>query len=189
MQLLYLVRGEGSEVQSIIIKVGAWQCPGRHGAEGANSSTCSSGSHWEKTAFQEARTRVLKPMPHSDTLPSKRPHLLQKTIPPNSAIPWARHSQIPTLPSRVYSICGGHRSCRVLWDWTGVADGRESPRGCWKWNRGPLEEHTFSSASGPILRKSAVYMVAREGKQSWTPSCSLHIPHSPCLFPLSVRSS
>jgi hypothetical protein len=25
----------GSEVQSIIIKVGSWQCPGRHGAGGA----------------------------------------------------------------------------------------------------------------------------------------------------------
>jgi hypothetical protein len=27
----------GSEVQSIIIKVGAWQHPGRHGAGGAES--------------------------------------------------------------------------------------------------------------------------------------------------------
>jgi hypothetical protein len=32
----------GSEVQSIIIKVGAWQHPGRHGAGGAESSTSSS---------------------------------------------------------------------------------------------------------------------------------------------------
>jgi hypothetical protein len=32
----------GSEVQSIIIKVGAWQCPGRHGAGGAESSASSS---------------------------------------------------------------------------------------------------------------------------------------------------
>jgi hypothetical protein len=31
----------GSEVQSIIIKVGAWQCPGRHGAGGAKSSISS----------------------------------------------------------------------------------------------------------------------------------------------------
>jgi hypothetical protein len=29
----------GSEVQSIIIKVGAWQYPGRHGTGGAESST------------------------------------------------------------------------------------------------------------------------------------------------------
>jgi hypothetical protein len=34
----------GSEVQSIIIKAEAWQCPGRHGAGGAVSSTsCSKG--------------------------------------------------------------------------------------------------------------------------------------------------
>jgi hypothetical protein len=31
-----------SEVQFIIIKAGAWQCPGRHGAGGAESSTSSS---------------------------------------------------------------------------------------------------------------------------------------------------
>jgi hypothetical protein len=32
----------GSEVQSSIIKVGAWQHPGRHGAGRAESSTSSS---------------------------------------------------------------------------------------------------------------------------------------------------
>jgi hypothetical protein len=32
----------GSEVQFIIIKAGAWQHPGRHGAGGAESSTSSS---------------------------------------------------------------------------------------------------------------------------------------------------
>jgi hypothetical protein len=32
----------GSEVQSIIIKVGVWQRPGRHGAGEAESSTSSS---------------------------------------------------------------------------------------------------------------------------------------------------
>jgi hypothetical protein len=31
----------GSEVQSIIIKAGAWQSPGRHGAGGDESSTFS----------------------------------------------------------------------------------------------------------------------------------------------------
>ena len=31
-----------SEVQSIIINVEAWQCPGRHGAGGNESSTSSS---------------------------------------------------------------------------------------------------------------------------------------------------
>jgi len=32
----------GPEVQSIVIKAGAWQHPGRHGAGGAESSTSSS---------------------------------------------------------------------------------------------------------------------------------------------------
>ena len=32
----------GSEIQSIIIKVGAQQCPGRHGTGGAKRSTSSS---------------------------------------------------------------------------------------------------------------------------------------------------
>ena len=31
-----------SEVQSVIIKAGTWQYPGKHGAEGAESSTSSS---------------------------------------------------------------------------------------------------------------------------------------------------
>jgi hypothetical protein len=33
----------GSEIQSIIIKTGAWQHPSRYGAGGAESSTSSSG--------------------------------------------------------------------------------------------------------------------------------------------------
>jgi hypothetical protein len=32
----------GSEVQSIIIKAGTWQYPGRHGTEGVESSASSS---------------------------------------------------------------------------------------------------------------------------------------------------
>jgi hypothetical protein len=35
----------GSEVQSFIIKVGAWRCPVRHGAGDAESSTSSSEGH------------------------------------------------------------------------------------------------------------------------------------------------
>jgi hypothetical protein len=49
----------GSEVQSIIIKAGAGQCPGRCGAGGAESSTSCSKVSWEKADFQAARTRVL----------------------------------------------------------------------------------------------------------------------------------
>jgi hypothetical protein len=54
---------KGSEVQSIIIKVGAWQHPGRHGAGRAESSTSSSkGCYW-KTDFQATRVKILSPHP------------------------------------------------------------------------------------------------------------------------------
>jgi hypothetical protein len=83
----------GSEVQSIIIMVGTWQCPGTQGAEGAESSTSSSNGHQEKTGFQAARMVALKPM-------STMTHFLQeghtyanKTIPPNSATPWVKYFQ------------------------------------------------------------------------------------------------
>jgi hypothetical protein len=49
-------------VRSIINKARAWQHPGRHGAGGAESSTSLSKDK-QKTDFQAARTRVLKPMP------------------------------------------------------------------------------------------------------------------------------
>jgi hypothetical protein len=55
----------GSEVQSIVIKVGTWQHPGRHGAGGAESSTSSSKSCYQNTGFQAARMRVLKPQGHT----------------------------------------------------------------------------------------------------------------------------
>jgi hypothetical protein len=48
----------GSEVQSIIIKAEAWQCPGRHGAGGAESSTSSPEGKQEQTAFQTAKRKV-----------------------------------------------------------------------------------------------------------------------------------
>jgi hypothetical protein len=51
----------GSEVQSIIVQVGAWQHLGRHGAGGAASSTSRSKGKQEKTGFQAAKMRVLKP--------------------------------------------------------------------------------------------------------------------------------
>jgi hypothetical protein len=53
----------GSEVQSIVIKTGAWQNPGRHGAQGAKVSTCCSKGKQEKTGLQAVRTRILKPTP------------------------------------------------------------------------------------------------------------------------------
>jgi hypothetical protein len=51
----------GSEVQFIIIKVGAWQLPSRGGARGAESSTSLSKGRQENTDSQTARVRVLKP--------------------------------------------------------------------------------------------------------------------------------
>ena len=81
----------GSEVQSIIIKAGAWQCQGRHGSGGAESSTSGSEGQLEKTGFQEARREVSK----HDRLPSSNkaiptPYLL--TVPS-----WAKHIQATTL--------------------------------------------------------------------------------------------
>jgi hypothetical protein len=51
----------GSEIQSIVIKVGAWQHLGRHGTGRAERSTSSSEGLLEKTVFQAARIRVSKP--------------------------------------------------------------------------------------------------------------------------------
>jgi hypothetical protein len=41
----------GSEVQSIIIRMGAWHYPGRHGMVGAESSATSSEGDSEKAGF------------------------------------------------------------------------------------------------------------------------------------------
>jgi hypothetical protein len=53
----------GSKVQSIIIKVGAWQYPGSHGLREAGSFTSSLEGCKENTGFQAARMSVLKPTP------------------------------------------------------------------------------------------------------------------------------
>jgi hypothetical protein len=61
----------GSEVQ-FIIKVGAWQYPGRHNAGGAESSmSCSEGKR-EKTDCSGGRRKIL-PTP-TVKLPPTRPH-------------------------------------------------------------------------------------------------------------------
>jgi hypothetical protein len=59
----------GSEVQSIIIKVGTWQHPGRHGAGGAETSTsCFEGK--QKTGSHVARMSISKPaLPVTHLLP------------------------------------------------------------------------------------------------------------------------
>jgi hypothetical protein len=48
----------GSEVQSIIIKAGAWQNSDRHGAGGAESSTSSSEGQLEKIGFLVVRRSI-----------------------------------------------------------------------------------------------------------------------------------
>lgn len=62
----------GSEVQTIIINVGVWQHPGRHGVGGAESPTsCFKGSQ-EKTGSQD---EGIKACTHSGTSTPTRPHL------------------------------------------------------------------------------------------------------------------
>jgi hypothetical protein len=52
----------GSGFQSIVIKVEAWQHPGRHGAGGAEASTSSSEGSQEQAGYpQAARRKVSKP--------------------------------------------------------------------------------------------------------------------------------
>ena len=54
----------GSEVQSIVIKAGAWQPPGRHGAGEAEASAPSSKGNQEQTGHpQAARRKISKPIP------------------------------------------------------------------------------------------------------------------------------
>ena len=62
----------GSEVP--VIKMGAWQLPGRHSVGGAESSKSSSKGNQEQTVSDTARS--LKANPHSGTLPLTRPHLI-----------------------------------------------------------------------------------------------------------------
>jgi hypothetical protein len=60
----------GSEAQSIIIMMGAWQHPGRHGAGEAESSTSSSEGKQEKTGFCRQPGENSQ-SPYSNTLPPK----------------------------------------------------------------------------------------------------------------------
>jgi hypothetical protein len=67
----------GSDIQSIVIKMGTQQHLGRHGAERTENSISSSGGYYQNTGFQAARTRILSHA-HSDTPTPTRPHLLQQ---------------------------------------------------------------------------------------------------------------
>jgi len=78
----------GSEVQSIIIKAGAWQGLGRHGPGGAESSTSSSKGSQEQTVSYMTK-RSVDPSPQWHTFSNK-------TTPPNNDTPWAKHIQTTT---------------------------------------------------------------------------------------------
>jgi hypothetical protein len=77
----------GSEVQSIIIKMGTWQHTGRHGAE-TESSTSSSGVLL--LTPRQLGWEYLSPSPLWHTHSNK-------ATPLNSATPWAAHIQTTTV--------------------------------------------------------------------------------------------
>ena len=83
----------GSEVQSIIIKVGTWQHSGRHGTGVAESSTPSSKVCYHNTCFKAARMKFLKPIPTVTHLLQQNHTYSNRTIPAISATPWAKHIQ------------------------------------------------------------------------------------------------
>jgi hypothetical protein len=80
----------GSEVQSSITKMGAWQFPGRHGVGGAQSSISCLEDKQEKSGFQGARIKVTPTMTHF----LQQGHTYSnKATPPKSATLWANHIQ------------------------------------------------------------------------------------------------
>ena len=62
----------------------------------------------ENTAFQAARERVLKPMPN-------------KSTPPKSATPWAKHVPTTTVCVCVYTYMGMHVEVRGQFARTGFS--------------------------------------------------------------------
>ena len=75
-----------------------WQHAGQYGIGGAESSTSCSKVK-QKTGFQEARLRVLKPMPTVIHFLQQGYRYFNKATIPNSANPWAKHIQITTFNS------------------------------------------------------------------------------------------
>jgi hypothetical protein len=76
----------GSEVQSII-KIGAWQHPGRHGAGGAESSTSSTKDPQKKIDSHVVRRRVSLSTPTMTYFLQQGHIYSNKAIPSNSATP------------------------------------------------------------------------------------------------------
>jgi len=94
----------GSEVWSTIIKAETWQHPGRHGMERTESSTSCTEGRQEKTGFQGARMRVLKPMPTMTHFFQQCHTYSNKATPLNTATPWAKHVQATTVREQLYGV-------------------------------------------------------------------------------------
>jgi hypothetical protein len=94
----------GSEVQSIMIKAEAWQCPGRHGGGGDESlKSCSEGKQ-EKADFRVARMRVLMPTPTVTHLLQQGYTYVHKVTPPNSVTTWVKHIQTTRSLNQIQSL-------------------------------------------------------------------------------------
>jgi hypothetical protein len=96
-------------------QVGAWQHPGRHSAGGVESSISCSESKQEKTDFQAAKLRVLKPTPTVTNFLQQGHIYFNKATPPNSATPWAKHIQTTTPDdlNLIPRILGGRKEMTI----------------------------------------------------------------------------
>jgi hypothetical protein len=91
--------GAGLQVQRYksIIKAGAWQCQVRQRVGRAEGSTSCSDGKQQKTGFQGARLRALKPTFTVTHFLQQGHTYSNKVTPPNSATPWAKHVQTTTV--------------------------------------------------------------------------------------------
>ena len=76
------------------------------------SSISSFEGSWEKTGFQGAKMRILKPI--------KIKHYSNKATPPNSATPWANYIQTITFITKQehFIVIGVKLSVSAFLDWT-----------------------------------------------------------------------
>jgi hypothetical protein len=94
------------------LTVGAWQCPGRHGAGGVESSTSHSNSKQEKTGSQAAKRRVSKPIPTMTCFLQQGHTHSNKATPPIVALPGPSAFKDHTIHASLYSLVGvGSISC------------------------------------------------------------------------------
>jgi hypothetical protein len=87
----------GSEIQSIVIKAGAWQNPGRMVQEELRVLYLHlKAASRILASFQAARMRILKPIPTMTCLLQQGHTYSSRATPCNSVTPWAKHIQIIT---------------------------------------------------------------------------------------------